>query len=640
MASDASTGETGLRRGAEALLMAVVVAVVLVPYLGRLKHPSLYTDDVVRIAQLQTVPLQRLLFLPFNEHMAPLFQGLSWLVWQLAGRSLVRAPMAFTMASYVPFGLSLGLLGWVIRAETRSVATSMVSLAIFGLSWLASETVYWYSASSFMWALAFTMAAWLGAASAAGGQTLRGSIGMGVASALAPAWSAIGLLAGPLAIVRVLAADFRGGPRRRAVAVVAPIAGTLAYLSVCSVFRYGDVLAQSIERNVHLRAGLIATGRAPIDYLLPGLFGLHPIGHRLSPLVSLTFSSLGVSLALLWAWRSGHRALTLGGLLLILGGYGLTFCGRGDQGGRSVLVAQRYHLFPQLGLVLVLAPLVRIGLRRWEARPHASLLAVASLTVVLALVHAPMLKARGRYYRHPDQVRTLAAMERLGTICRELRITRDQAIAALDPIQPGWSPPNANALEMLARTVDTSNYPDSRVRPDLLAALTTAEREALCGGMDASRHLQRIVDVGDLDHATIGQLVGSFRVTALEPGRWITSGWPSYLEFAVPATTGPGRVATSASPAQIRAIGLPMDMPGALIEVWWRGDHDRWSETRSVRCRLAASQSGQGQGQGKDEGWAIPTDRLPHWESDRARHLRLFFRTPGVVAAGAPRLIR
>lgn len=627
MASDPTAERCGGGRATDFTLIAVGVALVLVPYLGRLKHPSLYTDDVVRIAQLQTTTLPRLLFLPFNEHMAPLFQGLSWLTWHLASGSLVRAPMAFTMVSYLPFALSLGLLGWLIRAETRSVPTALAGLAIFGFSWLASETVYWYSASSFMWALAFTIGGWLAATSAASGRMLRGGLGMALASAMAPAWSAIGLLAGPLASLRIVAGEFRGGRRRRVVAMVAPIAGTLAYLSVCWAFRYGDVLADSIGRNVHLRAGLIATARAPIDDLLPGLLGLRPIGQRFGPNLSLGLSFLGILGALLWARRSRQRALILGGLFLILGGYGITFCARGDGGGESVLVAQRYHLFPQLGLALMLAPAVMVGLRRLATQSRTGLLVVGALAAFLALAHAPMLKARGRYYRHPDQARTLAALDRLALICGDLRIARTQALAVLDPIQPRWSPPNSNALEMLAGSETPAKYTNPQARVLLLAALTPGEREALCGGMDASPYLRPIASRDDQGPASSGHLKGTYRVTAVGAGRWLTTGWPSFLEFDLPAIGE-----SSDPPTPIRAIGLPIDMPGASVEVWWRGDHDRWSETRSVHCRLEPSQTGRG--------WALPTDRLPHWRPARSRHLRLFFRTPGIVAVGAPRLLR
>jgi hypothetical protein len=150
MVPGASAPRSPNRCATDVAWIAVGVAVCLLPYLDRLKHPSLYTDDVTRIVQLQTSTLDRLLFLPFNEHMAPLFQCLSWLTWQMLGEELARAPMAFTLVSYVPFVLSLGLLGWVIRNETGSVLSALASLALFSQSWLSSETVFWYSASSFM----------------------------------------------------------------------------------------------------------------------------------------------------------------------------------------------------------------------------------------------------------------------------------------------------------------------------------------------------------------------------------------------------------------------------------------------------------------------------------------------------------
>jgi hypothetical protein len=421
--------------------------------------------------------------------------------------------------------------------------------------------------------------------------------------------------------------------RRFALALIAPIAGTLAYLAVCWAFRYGDVLSESLERNLHLRAGLIAAARAPIDYLLPGLFGLSPIGDRISPGLSLALSASLTLATLSQARRSPRRALILGGLVLILGGYAITFCARCDQDGHfAMLIGQRYHLFPQLGLVLVLAPALRQGLGRLGSRPTLGFGAVIALFILLALTHAPALKSWGRFFRYPDQARTLVALDRLGTICRDLRVTRNQALAALDPIQPRWSTAHFNALEMLAASVSTSERPDSQVRSLLLAALTPAEREALCGGMDASPYLQPVADRGDLVPAAVGHLESSSRIQATGAGRWIAAGWPAYLDYCVPATTGQGSDSSPGPRAAIRALGLPVDMPGASIEVWWRGDHDHWSETRSVRCRLDPSRPGKG--------WVLPTDRLPHWEPGESRHLRLLFRTAGVAAVDAPQLLR
>ena len=38
--------------------------------------------------------------------------------------------------------------------------------------------------------------------------------------------------------------------------------------------------------------------------------------------------------------------------------------------------------------------------------------------------------------------------------------------------------------------------------------------------------------------------------------------------------------------------------------------------------------------------WAIPLDRLPHWDPADVRCVRVFIRAAGPVAVGAPRLLR
>src|SRR3954462_9681456 len=100
------------------LLLVLFVAICLAPLGFRAAHPSVFSDDVTRIEQLQTAgSLREILFVPFNEHMAPVFQTVSWVTWNLAGRSLTGAAFAFTMASFVPHLLSLLLLGVFVRRE-------------------------------------------------------------------------------------------------------------------------------------------------------------------------------------------------------------------------------------------------------------------------------------------------------------------------------------------------------------------------------------------------------------------------------------------------------------------------------------------------------------------------------------------
>ena len=167
-------------------------------------------------------------------------------------------------ASLLPFGLCLLLLGKIVRRESGSTTTALAAVAAFSLSGSVVETVQWYSASSFTWALLGCLAAMDGAGRGRPWVT-------SLAAAAAPAFSAIGLLAGPLGALR--GARDGGGNRRSWPCAGRPLLGSAAYLGFASLFRYRDVVAESVPRNVDLRLGLLSTARAPIDVLLPGLFG-------------------------------------------------------------------------------------------------------------------------------------------------------------------------------------------------------------------------------------------------------------------------------------------------------------------------------------------------------------------------------
>ena len=148
-----SVGGPG-RAGAKALSIALAVLFVslcLLPHAARLRFPSLVGDDVLRVENLQAHPLRMLWFRPFNEHMAPIFETVSWVTWRLAGRRLAAAPWAFTVSSFVPFVFCLGALGDLARRAFGSVTTALVAVALFALTPAYFEVVAWYSASSFAW---------------------------------------------------------------------------------------------------------------------------------------------------------------------------------------------------------------------------------------------------------------------------------------------------------------------------------------------------------------------------------------------------------------------------------------------------------------------------------------------------------
>ena len=278
------------------------LAICLSPHFGRLSEPSLFSDDVTRIEHLQTMPLGHLLFRPFNEHVAPVFELVSWVTWQLAGRRLTHAPAAFTVAALVPFLLCLRLWQvWSAGSQARRRRPwRRLRSSVFRRVHI--EAAWWYSASSFTWALLATLLAWLCVLRSLSPKNQEHPAGANVwwmaaalAAFFAPACSAIGLLAGPVAALRAVQ-DSRGRGWRRACAVgLIPLAGTILYLVLASQVRYHAILTESVDRNLDIGTGLLCTLRAPIDVLASGLIGLENADR----------------------WLGGGLDLVLGALLLI-----------------------------------------------------------------------------------------------------------------------------------------------------------------------------------------------------------------------------------------------------------------------------------------------------------------------------------
>jgi hypothetical protein len=623
---DAARGEWTVR----VLLTVAFVAVCLGPHLDRIRHPSLFADDVTRIMRLQTEPLSVLLFRPFQEHMAPLFEIVSWATWQAAGRRLSHAPLAFTVASYVPFIVVLGLLGGFVRKELASATTAAVAVAAYCLSSLHLETVYWYSASSFTWALLWTLVTLSCASTAARTNHPQPLLWASLAAAVAPAFSAIGLLAGPLGAIQI--ATSRDATHGRArFCGCGPLLGTLIYLALCGAFRYHHILGNSIEHRANFGSGLFYVLCAPTHVLLPGFLELRHLRTGPAPWLNLAIALLSVAGVFVWGWRSQRRGLILGALWLVLGGYAVTYCFRTQQfGTQGLFKVERYNLFPFLGFVIWLATALRPLLHRYDRRPVVGLAVATTISALLMVVHFPSIHTRSRGYDFPSQGLTLSSLERIDEISRREGITRGQVLAALDQIELRWSR-GANLLGMLADSVETPAVPDSSVRRIILDALSSTDREAFWGGMDASCFLKPTSKSSKNGlSGRGGHLVGFSGVRREAEGRYVTTGWPSFLEFELPVEVDPvlpdpgGRAAI--------ALCLPQEYAGCRMEIWWAGRDNFWSEGRSIVW--------QPEPEAANQDLAVPLDRLPHWDSHTVRRIRVMFRSRQSIAFAAPRLLQ
>ncbi len=227
-------------RALQLLLTVVLLALLLYPWTTRLKSPSIVLDDIARIESLRTLSLTSRLVAPFNEHLAPVFETVTTLTWWLAGGKLEHAPLAMTVASYVPFLGCLAVLWFLVRRQLDSAAAAWIAVTLFAATPIYAECVYWYSASSFTWALFFSLAGlWFARGPRADGQP--GPLSLAAAAVcgfLAPASSAIGVLGGPLAALRGLTIRCPLGDSLRAnVRAVIPLLGTAAFFVFAFVYK-------------------------------------------------------------------------------------------------------------------------------------------------------------------------------------------------------------------------------------------------------------------------------------------------------------------------------------------------------------------------------------------------------------------
>jgi hypothetical protein len=377
-----------------------------------------------------------------------------------------------------------------------------------------------------------------------------------------------------------------------------------------------EVVSANVGQNAGVVPGLVAATRAPAAALVPALAGVRTLPATGLAGAALSACSLAVALALTLraARRADERPALLGGLALIAGGYALTFCARAGVPGRALLETQRYHLFPLLGLVLLLAPALRLASGRFRD-PVVGCWAAAALAAVLLVSHHAEMRGRARFLRFPDQAATLAALDRVGDLCADVGVTRAQVLAAFPSVEAAWAPGGRSVLVMLGRCAAASRLPDPLVRPTLLAALSAPERRALCGGMDATPSLRPAAPSAETVAA--GRAVGRFRVRD-ESGTPVSAGWPSFVEF----------VMVDPSPPDAHALTLTA-RTGGQLEVWWRAEDGRWSSSRSVRLRPPGPGS-----------WSLPLAALPHCDLAEVRRVRVLYHDPGPVALDGPRLVR
>mgnify|MGYP001036975951 CR=1 FL=1 len=423
------------RRRVCALLLGIFAA-TLVVHIRSLVAPALRYDDFVIVEQSLTWAEARAnLWVPVNEHCWPVFRVATWAVAWAAGGA-ANLPFACALAVRLMLLGTVALVYRFVARERGHPFYGLVGAAVFGVTAVDQEAVFWYAAAPAVGAAAFTLAALLGAQSWVMRRSTVGLVGACMWSFLAPGWYAGGVLTGPLCALYLWNAG------RRA-AAAAPLAGTLAYL-VVALSLSGDRILHADHHGGRTTAeafdplsGAVTTGRAVVDNLALGSVGV--FGFTCPPLVAAVGCVLVLVLSAWWWRRAPRRDLVVLGVAFVVLHFGLVYGARAAWPYDTVLRGwSRYNLFPWLGVVLAL-----VGGLRWLGGSdsaagvtprEARLLGVMILSLMAANLPRGIV---GTPPPEPGQADALARVDEVDVRCRVVGISPTAARGVLEPL---WMP--------------------------------------------------------------------------------------------------------------------------------------------------------------------------------------------------------
>jgi MFS family permease len=478
-----------LPRRHDAVLTVAVFLAALLLYARPLALPVLAQDDFQILSQSWT--WQKTvdgLWTPNNEHAMPLGRLLTFAVVQLAGRP-TALPFFGVLTGIVGVWIGMALTCVFVRRELGHPFYGLTAMILFGVTTVYQQAVYWFAASFSVYALDTFLLALLAAQRYRQSGRGRWLILCGLGCVLAPGWFASGVLAGPLCCLYLLPREDVGQTRPKqpwhALFALVPLIGTAAFLAVSL-----PLTAGAIQHLEHYRAqnvtaveafrpltGAWYTVRSVVDNLFPGLFGIS--GITFGPVAAAPLFLGMVAAGFWWARRSPRRHLALLGAGLIFGSYLLIYSGRAmwryDDVGMFTPSWSRYHLQPQLGLVLLICG----GLPAWQGRwfrldesgrlTAPQLRGLACLLGVCLLVQAP--RGLFAYYPpNPQQAATLRRIERISDFCNTHHISAEAARRALGVLKMPESNTIVDGWEFLRGSDDPKEWSPEEVREMLKTA--------------------------------------------------------------------------------------------------------------------------------------------------------------------------
>jgi hypothetical protein len=341
--------------------------------------PVIFYDDFQILSHART--WQRTwdsLWLPQNEHAMPLGRLLCFVLEQTAGQ-LTRLPYLTCWMGPLGLLLAVGMLSVFVRRELGHPFYAVVAVILFAVTSVYHQAVWWFAAAFAVLSLDTLL---LGLLAAQSWRMTRNRLYLvlsAVACLLAPAWFALGILAGPLSFVYLLFVGWversethrgeHGGsrfarltlrkrPTLQTLHCLWPLLGTVLFLAISlprtsdAILHAGHYGEETATQAFDLWVGMGYTARSLVDNLFLGLVGVCGLAMPIWLVVPILLAILALGI---WWWRQAteHRTMALG-LAFIATTYMLCYSARARWDYEQMVTPafSRYHLLPHLGLVL------------------------------------------------------------------------------------------------------------------------------------------------------------------------------------------------------------------------------------------------------------------------------------------------
>lgn len=373
--------------------------------------PVIFYDDFQVLAPART--WQRTyesLWVPHNEHTMPLGRLFCFALSPTAGK-LPLLPYFTCLVGPGALLLAVLLLYVFVRRELGHPFYSLLAVILFAVTSVYHQAVWWFTASFVILSLDTMLMGLLAAQNWR--QTGRGRYLLLVVMAclLAPAWFALGILAGPLCTLYLLPASFSRKSQENGVSLsrnekrarlrlaakqisigLLPLAGTALFLAlslprtaeaILHTSHYGE---QTAVQAFHPLIGLEYTARSMVDNLLLGLVGVTNVALPRWGIAAIL--PLIVGLAVWWWHQARDRRIMLLGLGLIGSSYLLCYSARALWDYQDMVhpAFSRYHLLPHLGLVLFICGGLPAYADRWFSLDGAGAITASQRRFIFGLI--------------------------------------------------------------------------------------------------------------------------------------------------------------------------------------------------------------------------------------------------------------